>query len=537
MADSSALPKPGDTVAAKYLIERTIGSGGMSVVFGATHRVTGKRFAIKWLLPDEDVSSPDASTSAEAAARFIREAQVAGRFQHPNVVEVYDVGQVSGSFYMVMDWLEGESLADRLERTGPLTLPEACAYLIPCMRGMDDAHAVGIVHRDLKPANIFLCKATRHAPEIAKVLDFGIAKIESPAGESASLVTKQGVLIGTPYYLSPEQLRAHPVDHRTDIYAFGVILYQVLSGQLPFPAESFGELVLQITSGTPTPLRVSVPGLPRGVDELIARAMARDPAERFQNLTELIDALERFDAAPASLRRAKSEGQPSLREARPRMASVRSLSMETPLSTESMLPTALPAIEPQVADTSNRLRFYLASAVLVIVAVVLLVRGLAVAPKGSNAETSTAAAVDKDATGRSQPMPVEGSSTAIGSGPGSAPTSAEMTVVPSSAPATTASPSSVQVEPEVSPPSSAENAATAAATESATKPLVQPVQPLPATSAAGARRAAPRVRPPQTEVTTELPPQPAAAVPAPAPIEPVAPQEPTERNPLHMRLQ
>jgi serine/threonine-protein kinase len=284
----SRLPEAGDTIADKYRIERLIGRGGMSVVYGATHLVTGKRFAIKWHMSDEAVGS---SSFTDSARRFIREAQVAGLFQHPNVVEVYDVGQVSGSFYMVMEWLEGESLDARLERAGRLSFEETCAFLIPCMRGVDEAHAAGIVHRDLKPANIFVCRATKHAPEYAKVLDFGIAKLAKRPDEINSLVTKTGVLIGTPHFLAPEQLRDQPVDQRTDIYALGVILYQLLSGQLPFLADNFGQLVLQIATGTPKPLHDHVPGLAPGIEEVVARAMAREPSERFQDVRALIDAL------------------------------------------------------------------------------------------------------------------------------------------------------------------------------------------------------------------------------------------------------
>jgi serine/threonine-protein kinase len=288
MVDGSRLPEAGDTIADKYRIERLIGRGGMSVVYGATHLVTGKRFAIKWHMSDEAIGSINFTDSAR---RFIREAQVAGLFQHPNVVEVYDVGQVSGSFYMVMEWLEGESLDARLERAGRLSFEETCAFLIPCMRGVDEAHAAGIVHRDLKPANIFVCRATKHAPEYAKVLDFGIAKLAKRPDEINSLVTKTGVLIGTPHFLAPEQLRDQPVDQRTDIYALGVILYQLLSGQLPFLADNFGQLVLQIATGTPKPLHDHVPGLSPGIEEVVARAMAREPSERFQDVRALIDAL------------------------------------------------------------------------------------------------------------------------------------------------------------------------------------------------------------------------------------------------------
>ena len=302
MMDGSALPQPGETIAGKYVLERVIGEGGMSVVYGSTHRVTGKRFAIKWMLPDET------PTSSDTARRFIREAQVAGLFQHPNVVEVYDVGQVSGSFYMVMEWLDGESLATRLERCGAITFPDLCAYLIPSMHGVTEAHSAGIVHRDLKPANIFLCRAMHHTPERPKVLDFGIAKISKKMFDVNSLVTKSGVLIGTPHYLSPEQLRSQPVDHRTDVYAFGVIMYQLLSGQLPFPADNFGQLVLQIATGTPIPLRELVPGLPVGVPEIVSKAMARESEDRFQDLRELVAALEEVAAGRLPLVAAMSAG-------------------------------------------------------------------------------------------------------------------------------------------------------------------------------------------------------------------------------------
>jgi eukaryotic-like serine/threonine-protein kinase len=293
-----ALPGPGETVAGKYRIEREIGRGGMSVVFGATHRVTGRRFALKWLLP-EVLVQPD------AARRFIRESQISGRLQHPNVVEVFDIGEERGSHYMVMEWLEGETLAERLERVGTLSLREAYRYLIPCMRGVAAAHAAGIVHRDLKPANIFLCRATRDNSELAKVLDFGISKLAIGTGDVHSTVTNTGVLLGTPYYMSPEQMQAQPVDPRADVYAFGVILYQVLSGQLPFAATNYGALVVQVATETPRRLDELVPDLPREVTQTIARAMARAPAERFQNMQALIAASERFasNALPRPLPR------------------------------------------------------------------------------------------------------------------------------------------------------------------------------------------------------------------------------------------
>ena len=294
--ESTLLPQPGDIVAGKYRIQRVIGSGGMSVVFGATHNLTHKRVAIKWLVAEPGVSSED------AAKRFMREARLAGHFQHPNVVQIYDFGENDGSFYMVMEWLEGESLAARLEheREKQLSFAKVCEYMIPCMRAMQRAHSAGIIHRDLKPANIFLCSGTADKPEHAKVLDFGISKLLTPQAQLGSLVTKSGMVIGTPHYLSPEQLRARTIDARTDIYGFGVILYQTLSGQLPFPADNFGDLAVQIAMGEPKPLRSLAPNVPDGAQELVARAMAREPADRFQDMAELISALEEL-ARRASL--------------------------------------------------------------------------------------------------------------------------------------------------------------------------------------------------------------------------------------------
>src|SRR5689334_13092795 len=152
----TTVPVPGDVVSGKYRVERILGTGGMGCVFEATHQVTGKRFAVKWLLPD-------LSGHGDAVQRFIREAQVAGRFEHPNVVEVYDVGQERGSFFMVMELLQGESLGARLRSRGKLPHEEACSLIIPCLRGVHRAHQAGIVHRDLKPDNIYICTATNES--------------------------------------------------------------------------------------------------------------------------------------------------------------------------------------------------------------------------------------------------------------------------------------------------------------------------------------------------------------------------------------
>jgi serine/threonine protein kinase len=291
--DHARLPKPGDTFGEKYRLECILGSGGMGVVFGATHLITHKRVAIKWLAGEVAGGSLSDTTQ-----RFVREARLAGEFHHPNIVQVYDLGESDGSFYMVMEWLEGESLAARLERVGRLSFSETTTWLIPCMHAMQRAHDAGIIHRDIKPANIFLCEATADRPALSKVLDFGISKRVTASSDMSTFVTKTGMLIGTPHYLSPEQLRARPVDRRTDIYGFGVLLYQTLAGELPFAADNFGDLVVEISVGTLRSLRELVPDLPVGVEQVVARAMAREPDQRYQTLHELIASLQALDPTP-----------------------------------------------------------------------------------------------------------------------------------------------------------------------------------------------------------------------------------------------
>jgi serine/threonine-protein kinase len=223
---------------------------------------------------------------------------LAGEFHHPNIVQVYDLGESEGSFYMVMEWLDGESLAARLERVGRMSFAEVNTCLVPCMHAIQRAHDCGIVHRDIKPANIFLCDATADRPALCKVLDFGISKRITAGADMSSFVTKTGMLIGTPHYLAPEQLRSRPVDRRTDIYGFGVLLYETLAGELPYNADNFGDLVVEISVGTPRSLRALVPDLPVGVEQVVARAMAREPEQRYQSLHELIASLQAIDPTP-----------------------------------------------------------------------------------------------------------------------------------------------------------------------------------------------------------------------------------------------
>jgi serine/threonine protein kinase len=268
----------------------------MGAVYEASHHVTGKRFALKWLLPE-------LTKVHGAAERFIREAQIGAQFEHPNLVEVYDIGQDAGSLYIVMELLEGEPLSERLARVQRLTPRAACELLCPCMEAVALAHEAGVVHRDLKPANIFVCRSTTSVPEHARVLDFGVSKLASGSQLDRQhwSMTTPGMVLGTPHYMAPEQMRGEDVDARADVYAFGVILYEVLSGEPPFQAESFADLVVQVLSDTPRSLG-RLAALPEGLAEIVAKTMAREPAERFDSMAALLEALAPFRAGRYELR-------------------------------------------------------------------------------------------------------------------------------------------------------------------------------------------------------------------------------------------
>jgi serine/threonine protein kinase len=287
VTEPAPLPKPGDLIDGKYRVDHRIGCGAMSVVYQVTHRLTEKRFALKWLLPE--LAAED-----DFAQRFLREAQVAGRFEHPNVVEVYDVGSSNGGFYMVLELLIGESLDQRISRVDEIAWADSCRLLLPCMRAVAEAHEHGIVHRDLKPGNIFVCKATKSAPEHTKVLDFGLAKLARLPGEPTLTGTRSGVVMGTPNYMPLEQMRGEAIDHRVDIFALGVTLYQTLSGRLPYSAATLADLVLVMATEPPAPLARWARTMPEAVGPIIDRALGRDPEDRYPDMHAFLEALAPF---------------------------------------------------------------------------------------------------------------------------------------------------------------------------------------------------------------------------------------------------
>ncbi|MFT3922052.1 MAG: serine/threonine-protein kinase [Myxococcales bacterium] len=281
---SSKIPSPGTVLGGKYRVVRLLGEGGMGVVLEAENEITGKRVAVKWL-------HPELGEHPEGGQRLIREAQASSKVRHPNVVDVYDIAKDGDSMFIVMEFLEGETLEALLQR-GNVPMYELIAMIIPAMRGVHAAHKVGIIHRDIKPANIFLTNEDDMPRPVPKVLDFGISKISDP--KSLSL-TKTGAAMGTPMYMSYEQLTGvKDLDHRTDVYAFGVILYEAITGQAPFQAETFPQLAIQIATQEPTPPRQVRDGIPPSLEKLVQKAMAKQRDARIPNLQAFIDELEPF---------------------------------------------------------------------------------------------------------------------------------------------------------------------------------------------------------------------------------------------------
>ncbi len=298
---------PERVIGGKYRIIRLLGEGGMGGVYEAENELTRKRVAIKWL-------HPSLAGSRDAVQRLLREAQACARVRHPNVVDVYDVGQEHDAIFLVMEYLEGETFRAALQRQ-ELKLEGLIELLIPAMRGVAAAHAQGIVHRDIKPDNIFLARIPDVASPVPKVLDFGISKVDARQGEMETL-TQSGVSMGTPLYMSFEQLTgAKDADARADVYAFGVMLYEAATGRPPFEADSFGALAVKVATTEPVPPRAFNAGIDPHLEALIMKAMARERNERFATLEAMIAELEPF--------RTLTEGQAG--RARPRASGSQSV--------------------------------------------------------------------------------------------------------------------------------------------------------------------------------------------------------------------
>jgi serine/threonine protein kinase len=284
LAFGSPMPVPGDVIADKYRIEAVLGRGGMSVVYRATHLQLDQQVAIK-------VLSAEALLLPEYVVRLKREARAVSRIRSEHVVRVHDIGALpdGGVPYLVMECLSGLDLAAVLARRGPFPVDLAVECVLQACEALAEAHALGIIHRDLKPANLFLCEAVDGSPCV-KVLDFGISRMSRRHGLSA--LTDPGTVLGTPSYMAPEQMEAaETVDARSDIWALGTILYELLVGKPPHTGESLPQIFMKIMrSRTPKPSSVRA-GVPSGVDSIVKRCLAIEPEDRFQTVADLAWAL------------------------------------------------------------------------------------------------------------------------------------------------------------------------------------------------------------------------------------------------------
>lgn len=288
--------RPGEAIGERYVVERVLGKGGVGVVVAARHRILGQRVAIKFLRDDH-------AREPETVQRLLREARALAQLRGVHVARVMDCGTLeTGEPFFVMEYIEGTDLEQILRREGPLPIDLAVEVLLQACEGIAEAHALGIVHRDLKPGNLLVTRSLDGSP-LVKVLDFGLSKLEEPA---AAELTQSLQTLGSPHYMSPEQLRAsRRVDHRSDIWSLGNVLYACLTGKPPFDGLALGEVCAAILGGPYPSLRARRRGAPPDLEAIVSRCVRADAAERFQTVAELVSALAPFGGpdAPARVER------------------------------------------------------------------------------------------------------------------------------------------------------------------------------------------------------------------------------------------
>jgi serine/threonine protein kinase len=293
----------------KYRVVRLIAEGGMGAVFEAEHGTLGRKVALKVLHPrfleDRDI-----------VKRFTREAKAAAKIGHENIIDVIDVDQEeeTGVTYIVMECLEGQTLAQRIEEKGALPVREAVDVILQVLSALQASHRLGIIHRDLKPENIFITKSAS-GRELVKILDFGTAKIRE--SETASILTGRGTVLGTPHYMAPELLEAAgKFDHRVDLYACGILLYESLTSRLPFDAPNIAGIYVAIMHSEPEAPHSLNPRIPRELSDALLRAMSRNPFERFSSARRMALALEPFGSGTMEVKKEMEKVEALARTAR-----------------------------------------------------------------------------------------------------------------------------------------------------------------------------------------------------------------------------
>lgn len=274
---------PGDVLGC-YRIERVLGTGGMGAVYLATDTQLGRQVAVKTM-------RPDVAAEPHTRERFLREARAAAAIEHENVVPVYAVGEVAGSPYLVMPLLRGEALDTRLQSGTWPSLTEACRLTREVAAGLAAAHATGVVHRDVKPSNVWLDETGR-----ARLIDFGLAR----QARGGDVLTRAGVVLGTPAYMAPEQAAGGPVDHRADLFSLGVLLYELTTRRRPFVGDSVLAVLTALAVHDPPPAHETNPEIPAALSRLIERLLAKAPDDRPANVAEVVAALVAIESAPSA---------------------------------------------------------------------------------------------------------------------------------------------------------------------------------------------------------------------------------------------
>jgi eukaryotic-like serine/threonine-protein kinase len=330
--------KPGDVLAGKYRVERVLGAGGMGYVVAARHLQLDQLVAMKFL-------RRGAVENAEAGTRFLREAKAVVKLRNEHIAKVFDVGTMDGGEpYIVMEYLDGCDLAALAKQRHAIPVPEACEYVMQACEALAEAHTLGIIHRDIKLANLFITRGPAGGP-LVKVLDFGISKT-NPFGESEHDMTRTASMLGSPRFMSPEQMRdPRAVDGRSDIWSLGVVLYRLIGGRPPFEADTLGRLLTMVMHEQEAPLSSVRRDLPPGFDQVVGQALQKDPATRYANVAELAYALVPYCADPAHARAAAD-----------RIAAVLSMPV-TPSTGDVLVPVALSSgrlsMPPGASDTGT----------------------------------------------------------------------------------------------------------------------------------------------------------------------------------------
>ncbi len=282
------MPEQGDIIDGKYRLDQLLGQGGMGSVFEAEHLQIAKKIAVKFL-------KTELSEQTEYTQRFIREARAASATGHKSIVDIHDIGQTpEGDLYLVMELLEGESLAALIDRQPMLGVTQATYIAAHVLSALAAAHEHGIVHRDVKPENVFLEYTGQTWPEI-KLLDFGASKFAEGGGSQAGRLTATGIVLGTPYYMSPEQARGElDVDHRADIYGVGVLLYEMLTGELPFHGANYNAVMSNVLTGPFELPRTHSPTLPEDLERVVLAAMTRERSQRYESAAMMLQDLLPF---------------------------------------------------------------------------------------------------------------------------------------------------------------------------------------------------------------------------------------------------